>query len=64
MTRPRLNLDERIAIMRGVDTGLSYADIGEQIGRDRITVWREVRRNRSLSRITCKSEVTLRRIRF
>jgi transposase, IS30 family len=41
----RLNLDERIAIMRGVDAGLSYADIGEQIGRDRITIWREVRRN-------------------
>lgn len=42
-----LNFDERIAIMRGVDTGVSYADIGEQIGRDRITVWREVRRNRN-----------------
>ena len=43
----RLNFDERIAIMRGVDTGVSYADIGEQIGRDRITVWREVLRNRN-----------------
>ncbi|MGK2869924.1 MAG: IS30 family transposase [Mycobacterium sp.] len=41
----RLNLDERIAIMRGVDVGLSCAAIAEQIGRDRSTVWREVRRN-------------------
>jgi IS30 family transposase len=43
----RLNLDERIAIMRGLDAGLSYAVIAEQIGRDRSTVWREVRRNRN-----------------
>ncbi|OBA73368.1 integrase [Mycobacterium sp. 1554424.7] len=43
----RLNLDERIAIMRGIDAGLSYADIGEQIERDRTTIWREVRRNRN-----------------
>jgi transposase, IS30 family len=43
----RLNLDERIAIMRGVDAGLSYAAIAAQIGRDRSTVWREVRRNRN-----------------
>jgi IS30 family transposase len=43
----RLSLDERIVIMRGVDAGLSYAAIGEQIGRDRTTVWREVRRNRN-----------------
>jgi len=43
----RLNLDERIAIMRGIDAGLSYAAIAAQIGRDRTTVWREVRRNRN-----------------
>ena len=43
----RLNLDERIAIMRGVDAGLSCAAIGAQIGRDRVTVWREIRRNRN-----------------
>jgi IS30 family transposase len=43
----RLNLDERIAIMRGVDVGLSYGAIAAQIGRDRSTVWREVRRNRN-----------------
>jgi IS30 family transposase len=43
----RLSLDERIVIMRGVDTGLSYAEIGEQIGRERTTIWREVRRNRN-----------------
>ena len=41
----RLSLDERIAIMRGRDAGLSYAAIGKQIGRDRSTVWREVHRN-------------------
>jgi transposase, IS30 family len=28
----RLNLDERIAIMRGLDAGLSYAEIGRRIG--------------------------------
>ena len=43
----RLNLDERIAIMRGLDAGLTYQDIGEQIGRDRSVVWREVKRNRN-----------------
>jgi IS30 family transposase len=43
----RLNLDERIAIMRGVDAGLSCAVIAAQIRRDRSTVWREVRRNRN-----------------
>ena len=34
----RLNLDERIAIMRGLDAGLSDAEIGRQIGRDRSVV--------------------------
>ena len=43
----RLSLDERIAIMRGLDAGLSHAQIGHRIGRDRITIWREVRRNRN-----------------
>jgi IS30 family transposase len=43
----RLSLDERIVIMRGLDAGLSYAGIGEQIGRDRTTIWREARRNRN-----------------
>lgn len=43
----RLSLDDRIAIMRGVDAGLSYIEIGRRIGRDRSTVWREVRRNRN-----------------
>ena len=41
----RLSLDERIAIMRGLDAGLSYAQIGRLIGRDRSVVWREVRKN-------------------
>ncbi|OBB76237.1 IS30 family transposase [Mycobacterium sp. 852014-52144_SCH5372336] len=43
----RLSLDERIAMMRGLDAGLSDAAIAEQIGRDRSTVWREKRRNRN-----------------
>jgi len=40
-------MDERIAIMRGLDTSLGYAEIGDQIGRDRTVIWREVRRNRN-----------------
>jgi transposase, IS30 family len=43
----RLSLDERIVIMRGRDAGLSYAEIGRRIGRDRTTIWREVGRNRN-----------------
>jgi IS30 family transposase len=43
----RLNLDERIEIMRGLDGGLSYAEIGRRIGRDRAVVWREAGRNRN-----------------
>jgi transposase, IS30 family len=43
----RLNLDERIAIMRGLDAGLTYAQIGHQLHRDRSVVWREVHRNRN-----------------
>ncbi|KUI47466.1 integrase, partial [Mycobacterium sp. GA-1199] len=43
----RLSLDERIAIMRGLDAGLSDAAIADQIDRDRSTVWRERRRNRN-----------------
>jgi IS30 family transposase len=52
LTRPggrghRLSFDERIEIMRGLDAGRSYAQIGELIGRDRTVVWREVCRNRN-----------------
>jgi IS30 family transposase len=43
----RLNFDERIEIMRGLDAKLSYAEIGRQIGRDRAVIWREVDRNRN-----------------
>jgi IS30 family transposase len=43
----RLSFDERIEIMRGLDAELSYAEIGQRIGRDRTVVWREVRRNRN-----------------
>ena len=43
----RLSLDERIAIMRGVDAKCSYAEIGRRLGRDRSVVWREHQRNRN-----------------
>lgn len=41
----RLSLDERVEIMRGLDTGLNYAEIGRLIDRDRSVVWREVKNN-------------------
>ena len=43
----RLSAAERITIMRGRDAGLSHAEIGKQIGRDRSVVYREIRRNRN-----------------
>src|SRR4051794_3517475 len=43
----RLSLDERITIMRGLDNGLNYAEIGRQVDRDRSVVCREVNRNRN-----------------
>src|SRR3978361_1544052 len=43
----RLSLEERIEVMRGRDQGLSYAEIGARIGRDKAVVWREVARNRN-----------------
>ena len=43
----RVSYDERIVIMRGVDRGLSYAQIGALVGRDRTVIRREVRRNRN-----------------
>jgi IS30 family transposase len=41
----RLSFAERIEIMRGRDAGLSPADIGELLERDRTTIWREITRN-------------------
>lgn len=41
----RLNLVERIAIMRGRDAGSSFGAIGRSIGRDKSVVYREVQRN-------------------
>ena len=41
----RLSLYERIAIMRGRDKGLGYAEIGRQLGRDRSVISREVCNN-------------------
>jgi transposase, IS30 family len=52
VTRPggqghRLSFDERLQIMRGRDKGLSEAEIADELGRDRSTVYREIRRNRN-----------------
>jgi IS30 family transposase len=41
----RVSFEERVAIMRGRDAGLSFAEIAKTIGRDRSVVWREYRRN-------------------
>lgn len=43
----RLSVGERIAIMRGHDRGVSDAEIADQLGRDRSTIYREIRRNRN-----------------
>jgi transposase, IS30 family len=43
----RLSVGERVQIMRGHDAGLSDAAIAEQLGRDRTTIYREIRRNRN-----------------
>lgn len=40
-----LNLEERGMIQMGLRSGMSYARIGELVGRDRSVVWREVDRN-------------------
>lgn len=42
-----LNLAERGMIQMGLRSGLSYARIGEAIGRNKSVVWREVKRNTS-----------------
>ena len=42
----RVSFEERVEIMRGRDAGLSFAEIGQRIGRDRSVVWREYQRNR------------------
>jgi len=41
----RLSLQDRLEIMRGRDAGLSYAQIGRLVKRDRSVVFREVQRN-------------------
>jgi IS30 family transposase len=41
----RLNADERVEIMRGHYAGLSDAELGDQLGRHRSTIYRERRRN-------------------
>ena len=42
-----LSMAERGMIQMGRRKGLSYADIGEAIGRNKSVVWREVNRNTS-----------------
>src|SRR4051794_8388531 len=45
--RPRrgLGVEQRIEVALGVREGLSFAEIGQRIGRHRCSVWREVRSN-------------------
>ncbi len=43
----RLNLEERVEIMRCHAAGMSNADIAEKVGRDRSTIYREIERNRN-----------------
>src|SRR3954466_7489118 len=38
-------VEQRIEIALGVREGLSFAEIGQRIGRHRCSVWREVRSN-------------------
>jgi len=40
-----LGVEQRIEIALGVREGLSFAEIGQRIGRHRCSVWREVRSN-------------------
>ena len=42
-----LDLDERGMIQMGLRAGMSYAKIGEAVGRDKSVVWREVKRHTS-----------------
>jgi IS30 family transposase len=42
-----LKLEERGMIQMGLRSGMSYARIGEAIGRDKSVIWREVNRNTS-----------------
>jgi IS30 family transposase len=41
----RLSFDERLEIMRGLDHGLSQAEIARQLDRDRSVICREIHRN-------------------
>lgn len=41
----RISVKERVEIMRGRDAGLSNAEIAKRLGRDRTTIYREIRRN-------------------
>src|SRR5947209_7231752 len=40
-----LDRDDRYEIARLLDAGCGYLEIGRQLGRDRVTIWREVKRN-------------------
>jgi IS30 family transposase len=41
----RVSVEERYEIDRGLQAGLSHAEIARRIGRDRSVIWREVGRN-------------------
>ncbi|WP_123029677.1 IS30 family transposase [Mycolicibacterium stellerae] len=43
----RFSYDERVELMRGLDRGLSQAEIARGFGRDRSVICREIKRNRS-----------------
>ena len=42
----QLSLADRIAIQKGIESGRSFNSIANEIGKDRATVSREVKRNR------------------
>lgn len=43
----QLSLEDRIAIQKGIESGRSFNSIANEIGKDRATVSREVKRNRT-----------------
>ena len=43
----QLSLADRIAIQKGIESGRSFNSIANEIGKDRATVSREVKRNRT-----------------
>lgn len=46
----RLSFEERLAIMRGLDQGLTQVEIARRLGRDPSVISRELKRNRNARR--------------